>query len=95
VRVHSFCDIQEAVILPDVTIGRGARLRKVVIDRACVIPDGMVVGEDPKADAERFERTDSGVVLITREMLRKLAASAPPKAPAAPPQIAALEDNKG
>ncbi|HZF85321.1 MAG TPA: glucose-1-phosphate adenylyltransferase [Burkholderiaceae bacterium] len=95
VRVHSFCDIQEAVILPDVTIGRSARLRKVVIDRGCVIPDGMVVGEDPEADAARFERTDSGVVLITREMLRKLAASAPPKAPAAPPQIAALEDNKG
>jgi len=80
VRVHSFCDIQEAVVLPDVNIGRGARLKKVVIDRACVIPDGLVVGEDPEADAARFERTDSGVVLITREMLGRLAAAASPAA---------------
>ncbi|OUL99781.1 glucose-1-phosphate adenylyltransferase [Variovorax sp. JS1663] len=73
VRVHSFCRIEEAVLLPDVEVGRGARLRKVVIDRACVIPDDMVVGEDPAADAARFERTEGGVVLITREMLKRLA----------------------
>jgi glucose-1-phosphate adenylyltransferase len=32
----------------------------------------MVVGEDAAADAQRFERTDNGVVLITREMLARL-----------------------
>ena len=69
VRVHSYCEIDQAVILPDVTIGRGARLKKVVIVRRCHIPEGLVVGEDPAEDARRFERTDSGVVLITREML--------------------------
>jgi glucose-1-phosphate adenylyltransferase len=72
VRVHSFCSIEEAVLLPDVEVGRGARLRKVVIDRACVIPEDMIVGEDPAADAARFERTEGGVVLITREMLTRL-----------------------
>ena len=69
VRVHSYCEIDQSVILPDVTIGRGARLKKVVIDRRCNIPDGLVVGEDPELDARRFERTASGVVLITKEML--------------------------
>jgi glucose-1-phosphate adenylyltransferase len=49
-------------------------LRKVVIDRGSVIPEGMVVGEDPVLDAKRFERTEDGVVLITREMLDKLKA---------------------
>ena len=73
VRVHSYCEIDQAVILPDVTIGRGARLRKVVIARRCHIPEGLVVGEDPAEDARRFERTDNGVVLITREMLPPLA----------------------
>ena len=72
VRVHSFCRIEEAVLLPDVEVGRGARLRKVVVDRACVIPEDMIVGEDPAADAARFERTEGGVVLITREMLKRL-----------------------
>ena len=78
VRVHSFCEVEQAVILPDVVIGRGARLRKVVIDRACEIPEGLVVGEDPEADARRFERTEGGVVLITREMLARLAPVAGP-----------------
>ena len=73
VRVHSFCHVEQAVILPDVTINRHCRLRKVVIDRACVIPEGMVVGEDAALDAQRFERTADGVVLITRAMLAKLA----------------------
>lgn len=72
VRVHSFCDINEAVLLPDVQVGQGCRLSRVVVDRGCVLPDGMVIGEDAVADAARFERTEGGVVLITREMLAKL-----------------------
>ncbi|MGJ7485757.1 glucose-1-phosphate adenylyltransferase [Variovorax sp. LT2P21] len=77
VRIHSFCDVKEAVLLPDVEVGRGARLAKVVVDRGCVIPPGMVVGDDPTADAARFERTDTGVVLITREMLQRLETPTP------------------
>ena len=72
VRVHSFSYVNQAVILPHVSIGRRCRLNKVVIDRGCEVPEGLVVGEDPVADAERFERTVGGVVLITREMLKKL-----------------------
>jgi len=73
VRVHSDCRILEAVVLPDVLINRHCRLRRVVIDRGCVIPEGLIVGEDPVLDSQRFERTEGGVVLITRDMLAKLA----------------------
>lgn len=74
VRVHSFCVINEAVLLPDVQVGQGSRLNKVVIDRGCIIPEHTVIGEDADADAARFERTEGGVVLITREMLKRLGA---------------------
>jgi glucose-1-phosphate adenylyltransferase len=73
VRVHSDCRIVQAVILPDVLISRHCRLSKVVIDRGCQIPEGLVVGEDAAQDALRFERSEDGVVLITQEMLDKLA----------------------
>jgi glucose-1-phosphate adenylyltransferase len=69
VRIHSFCNVEAAVVLPGVTIERHCRLKNVVIDRGCVIPAGLVVGEDAAADAQRFERTANGVCLITREML--------------------------
>lgn len=72
VRIHSFCVIDQAVLLPEVTIGRGCRLSRVVIDRGVEVPDGLVIGEDPVADAARFERTDNGVVLVTKDMLKKL-----------------------
>ena len=71
-RVHSYTQIQGAVLLPEVQVGRNARLTKVVVDRGCRIPDGLVVGEDPDEDARRFYRSEGGVTLITPRMLEKL-----------------------
>ncbi len=72
-RVHSYSTVNWSVLLPSVVVGRHVRLNKVVVDRGCVLPDGLVVGEDPELDAKRFERTEGGVTLITREMLARLA----------------------
>ena len=54
VRVNSYASLEEAVVLPYVHVGRGARLSRVVIDRGVEIPEGLVVGDDPILDAERF-----------------------------------------
>ncbi len=72
VHTHSFASIEAAVVLPYASVGRGARLRDVVIDRGVRIPDGLVVGEDPAHDAARFRRTDRGVCLITQPMIDAL-----------------------
>ena len=73
VRVNSFSSLEEAVVLPDCTIGRNATLRKVVIDRGVRIPDGLSVGFDPELDRKRFRRSESGVCLITQPMIDSLA----------------------
>jgi len=70
-RVHSYSELNEAVVLPYCSVGRGARLRKVVIDRGVQIPEGLVVGEDPEFDARWFRRTEEGVTLITQPMIDK------------------------
>jgi glucose-1-phosphate adenylyltransferase len=72
VRVNSYCEIRDAVIMPRVEIGRSARLTKVIIDRGTQVPEGLVVGEDPELDARRFRRSDDGVCLITQEMVDQL-----------------------
>jgi glucose-1-phosphate adenylyltransferase len=74
VRVNSYSTVENAVILPYVDVGRWSRLKNVVIDRGVQIPEGLVVGEDPELDAERFRRTDRGICLITRPMIARLAA---------------------
>jgi glucose-1-phosphate adenylyltransferase len=69
VRVHSYCELEEAVILPEVTIGRGAKLKRVVVDQGAQIPPGLVAGHDPAEDRRRFHVTEKGITLITPGML--------------------------
>lgn len=69
VKVNSYSSLEDAVILPDVVIGRRARLRRVVVEKRCVIPEGLVVGYDAAEDRKRFYVTESGITLITPEML--------------------------
>lgn len=69
VRVHSYCDINGAVVLPKVTINRHTVLKNVVIDRGCVIPEGMQIGVDLALDAKRFYVSEKGIVLVTPDML--------------------------
>ncbi len=72
VHVHSYGHIHSAVILPYAEIGRGTKIKNVIIDRGVRIPDGLVVGYDPEHDAARFRRTDKGVCLITQKMIDRL-----------------------
>jgi glucose-1-phosphate adenylyltransferase len=72
VRAHSFASVNFSVILPDVDIGRGARLSNAIVDRGVKIPPGLVVGEDPDFDVKRFRRSDNGICLITQPMIDRL-----------------------
>jgi glucose-1-phosphate adenylyltransferase len=74
VWVHSYAEVENAVILPYADIAASARLTNVVIDRGVKIPEGLVVGEDPELDASRFRRTERGICLITQPMLDQLPA---------------------
>jgi len=71
VVVHSFSEVTESVIFPDVDIGRNCQIRKAVIDRGCRIPAGSRIGIDLEEDRERFYISPKGVVLVTPEMLKQ------------------------
>ncbi|GAB1480697.1 glucose-1-phosphate adenylyltransferase [Paracoccaceae bacterium] len=68
-RTHSFSSLEYVVALPRVVVNRKAELKNCVIDRGVIIPEGLVVGQDPEEDAKWFRRTESGIVLITQTML--------------------------
>jgi glucose-1-phosphate adenylyltransferase len=69
VYVHSYSTIEDSIVLPNVRIGRNCILKKCIIDKNCIIPEGMQVGLDPEADRKRFHVTPSGITLISRVML--------------------------
>ncbi|CAI8236029.1 MAG: Glucose-1-phosphate adenylyltransferase [Glaciecola sp. HTCC2999] len=73
VRVHSYSYIEEAVMLPNVEIGRHCTIKKAVLDRGCVIPEGMQIGVNHDDDRARgFRVSSAGVVLVTPDMLAAL-----------------------
>lgn len=69
VRVNSYSSIEESVILPNVEIGRNVTIRRAVIDKGCVIPEGMTIGVSPEEDRKRFYLSEKGITLVTPEML--------------------------
>jgi len=85
VRVNSYSEVSESVILPDVDIGRHCTIRRAVIERWTRIPANTVVGEDPEEDARRFHITEDGIVVVTPEMLERVVPDARARRPAMTP----------
>jgi glucose-1-phosphate adenylyltransferase len=67
VRVHSFCTIEQCILMPGVRVGRHARVQRAIIDRDVLIPRGAVIGYDPVEDRRRHTVTESGVVVVTTD----------------------------
>jgi glucose-1-phosphate adenylyltransferase len=67
VRVHSFCQIDQCVLMPGVRVGRHARIRRAIIDRDVLIPRGALIGYNPDEDRQRHTVTESGVVVVTTD----------------------------
>jgi glucose-1-phosphate adenylyltransferase len=75
VHTNSYAVLDHAVVLPYVTVGRSARIRRAVIDRGVQVPEGLIVGEDPVEDAKWFRVSEKGITLITQAMLDQRAAA--------------------
>lgn len=72
VQVSKDSSISESVLLPGARIGRNVRLSRVIVDRDCVVPDGLVIGANPEEDSRRFHRTPAGIVLVNNSMIQDL-----------------------
>ena len=69
VRVHSYANVEDSVIMPGADIGRNVVLKRVVVEKYCRLPAGLVAGVDPDEDRKHFDVTERGVTLIVPEML--------------------------
>ena len=69
IRINSFSEIEDSVLLPGVVVGRNCNIKKAVIDSDCNIAEGTNIGIDLEEDKERFHVTPEGVVLVCPDML--------------------------
>jgi glucose-1-phosphate adenylyltransferase len=65
VRVHSYCDIQDSILLPNAIVNRHSRIRRAIIDRNVEVPPGAIIGYDPTEDRRRHTVSEGGVVVVT------------------------------
>ncbi len=69
VHIHSYSNVEDSVILPNVKVSRNVTLKRVVVDKNCVIPEGLTAGVNREEDARRFFVSNNGITLITPDML--------------------------
>jgi glucose-1-phosphate adenylyltransferase len=69
VRINSYAQVEESVVMDNVEVGRRARIRRAIIDKNCRILPETVIGYDPESDRKRFVVTEGGVVVIPRSRI--------------------------
>jgi glucose-1-phosphate adenylyltransferase len=66
-KVHSYSLIEDSILFENVTVGRHVKIKRTIIDKNVVIPNGTLIGYDPEEDRRRgFTITDSGIVVVPR-----------------------------
>ena len=69
VRINSYCSVEYSILMPNVNVGRHSRIRRAIIDRGVVLPEGSIIGYDEEDDRERgFTVTDEGIVVVSNEL---------------------------
>jgi glucose-1-phosphate adenylyltransferase len=64
VRLHSFAEVEDSVLLQDVDVGQNAVVRRAIVDKNVQIAPGAQIGVDPEADRRRFHVSEAGIVVV-------------------------------
>jgi glucose-1-phosphate adenylyltransferase len=74
VRVNSYCQVTDSILMDNVHLGRYARVKRAIIDKNVIVPEGMQIGFDPDKDSRLFTVSEGGIVVVPKNMdLRELA----------------------
>jgi glucose-1-phosphate adenylyltransferase len=67
VYIHEEAVVEDAILFDQVTVGRGAKLRRCIVDKHVRIPPGETIGFDQDKDSLRFTRSDKGIIVVPKE----------------------------
>jgi len=66
VRIHSYSDIDESILMDGVEVGRHCKIRRAIIDKSVKLPSGTTIGYDVEQDKQRFTVTETGIVVVPK-----------------------------
>jgi glucose-1-phosphate adenylyltransferase len=68
VRVNSFCEIEDSILMNNVWVGRYSRIRRAILDSGVVLPENTEIGFDAAADQRRgYTVSPGGVVVVSQD----------------------------
>jgi len=71
VRVNSYSYVTDSILMDNVIVGRHAKIRRAIIDKNVKIPEHYEIGFDPEKDKEKFTVTETGIVVVPKNMVLK------------------------
>jgi glucose-1-phosphate adenylyltransferase len=69
VRVHSYSEIEDSMLMEGVEIGRNCKIRRTIIDKSVKIPPRTVIGYDPEDDKKKFDVSPGGIVVVSKNTM--------------------------
>jgi glucose-1-phosphate adenylyltransferase len=67
VRVNSYSYVEDSILFEGVNVGRRAKIRRAIVDKDVLIPQGVSIGHDVEEDRRRgFHVTEGGIVVIPK-----------------------------
>ena len=66
VFVDERAEVEDSILFRGTVVGKGAKVRRAIVDKWIKIPEGCEIGHDLDADRERFKVTESGIVVVPR-----------------------------
>ncbi|MGC8805784.1 MAG: sugar phosphate nucleotidyltransferase, partial [Candidatus Ratteibacteria bacterium] len=67
VRINSYAEVSESILLDRVNVGRYCKIRRTIIDKNVVVPPGTIIGYDASEDKKRFVVSETGIVVIPKD----------------------------
>lgn len=68
VRIDNYSEVFDSILMAGVRIGKNVKIRKAIIDKSVIVPDGKHIGYNLEADAKQFIISEKGVVVAHKEM---------------------------
>jgi glucose-1-phosphate adenylyltransferase len=69
VRVHSYTEIEDSMLMEGVEIGRNCKIRRTIIDKSVKIPPRTIIGYDPEDDKKKFDVSPGGIVVVSKNTM--------------------------
>ncbi len=66
VRINSFSEVYDSILMESVNVGRHAKIKRAIIDKDVNIPQGTIIGFNLEEDKKRFFVSEAGIVVVAK-----------------------------